>query len=438
MMLTLSAISPDNLEIKRVFRALGQGSTSSKESFPSSPRTPIRERFHPLSKSVIAKDLPKVYSLPWKPQPGGRYVPNQEYCTAYPYVADLAAELPVSSKELYILADGDHFGNGVINVYEDNENKLVGSDIFVDVKMYYDNPIAVKMTDISYVHSMKNENGVRITTSPAISLEPVHRYISINVRIPRSTGSEPLSLPAFRTHLPNFTHTIGELGGIAQFQSITLSSADKAIIVKSLSAQRIRLRTTNGSIEGSFSSNQHISLRTVNAPISADIVLTNNGEGWTGLEMLSSNAEISASMALESTAPKGKIPSFRVLAKSSNKTVNLKAVSSPLKANTQMEIQTSNAPATFRLPASYEGKFDLHSTPFKPVVNVNEDVKDPAGLERKREVHNDRSRRGLLSGSISWVEDEHSEGAVGHEAPSKGTMSKVSIKTSNAEAHVFL
>jgi hypothetical protein len=127
-------------------------------------------------------------------------------------------------------------------------------------------------------------------TAPATRAESYQRFISINVRIPRSTGSEALKLPAFRTHLPNFTHIVGELGGVVAFASISLSASDQAILVKSLSARRIRVRTTNGAIEGSFSSDAHIGLRTANAPITADIVLGTDGQSTSSLEMISSNA----------------------------------------------------------------------------------------------------------------------------------------------------
>ena len=62
--------------------------------------------------------------------------------------------------------------------------------------------------------------------------EDLKRFFSINVRIPRATGSDPTKLPAFRTHLPNFIHTIGELAGCVHFSSVSLSSSHKAIIVR--------------------------------------------------------------------------------------------------------------------------------------------------------------------------------------------------------------
>jgi hypothetical protein len=101
--------------------------------------------------------------LPWKSQPKGSYV--KAAGTSFSYVADLTAELPIASKELHILADGDTFGNGSINIYEDNEDKLVGTDLLVDVRMYYDDPELLKMTDITYVHTANQENGLRIHVS---------------------------------------------------------------------------------------------------------------------------------------------------------------------------------------------------------------------------------------------------------------------------------
>ncbi len=137
-------------------------------------------------------------------------------------------------------------------------------------------------------------------------------------------------------------------------------------------------------------------------------------------------------MALDSTAPEGKTPVFRVLTKSANKPVDLKVISLPSRADTNIDVQTTNALATVRLPLTYEGKFDLHSTPYKPVVNVSQDVKDPSGLVRRREVKNDRERRGLLTGSVAWVWHE----GAGASAPvMKGN---VIVKTSNAEAQLFL
>lgn len=192
MMLTLP--NKDNCDVKRVFRAVSTpmspstpcqahlclvyfqlSASSSKESLHSPPWTPSREKSsHPLSKSVGAADLPKAFHLPWKLQPKGSYAPQQEAGTSYAYVADLSAELPVLSKEVYVLAEGDLLGNGVINIYEDNENKLVGSDLLVDVKMYYDDPMALKMTEISYAHSPKDENGVRIHVSNVILVHSVY------------------------------------------------------------------------------------------------------------------------------------------------------------------------------------------------------------------------------------------------------------------------
>lgn len=100
-------------------------------------------------------------------------------------------------------------------------------------------------------------------------------------------------------------------------------------------------------------------------------------------------------------------------------------------STSQFELQTSNAPASLRLPPAYEGSFRLHSTPYKPTIVENEDVKDPYALGRRRLVTYIRERRGLVSGNVAWAEEGAGEG-VG-----AGAMGSVSLKTSNAEAQLY-
>jgi hypothetical protein len=136
-------------------------------------------------------------------------------------------------------------------------------------------------------------------------------------------------------------------------------------------------------------------------------------------------------VSLDSSAPVDKIPSYRILTKTTNKAVSVNVQNSPNDISLQSEVQTSNASVSLHLPPSYQGTFDLHSTPLKPSVNVNEDARHPSGQELHRVVKNDRERRGLLSGSISWVSDSDN-------VPVAASLSDVSVKTSHAEAHLFI
>jgi hypothetical protein len=72
--------------------------------------------------------------------------------------------LPIASETMYILSEGEDLAAGAINVYEDSDNKLIGSDIHVDIHVYYDSPEVQKATSISLVHAA-HESGVRIHVS---------------------------------------------------------------------------------------------------------------------------------------------------------------------------------------------------------------------------------------------------------------------------------
>lgn len=147
---------------------------------------------------------------------------------------------------------------------------------------------------------------------------------------------------------------------------------------------------------------------------------------------------ISLKLALISTASSSatSLAGFRVLAKSSNKAVDVVCPSAPVSALSQFEVQTSNAPATLRLPPAYEGTFRLHSTPYRPNIVMDETVHDPRELGRKRAVVYVRERRGLVSGDVSWVGQDGKDGAMKKQGSS--VLGSVSVKTSNAETRLFL
>lgn len=130
---------------------------------PTEGKTLLRKPSHAKEHE---EHQPHTFPLPWKVQPRGKYTPAEDRSTSYAYAADLTAELPVTSAVMYILSEGDNLGAGAIHVYEDSEDKLVGSDLLVDVRVFYNSPEVQKATNISFVHdALHNENGVRIRVS---------------------------------------------------------------------------------------------------------------------------------------------------------------------------------------------------------------------------------------------------------------------------------
>ncbi|KAI0086961.1 hypothetical protein BDY19DRAFT_957668 [Irpex rosettiformis] len=425
-------------ELKRAFHA------RTRSLSPTWSPAPGKSLLRKVSRIKVVEEprQPQTYSLPWKVQPRGNYTPAEDRNTSYAYAADLTAELPATSSAMYILSEDDSLGAGAIHIYEDSEDKLVGSDLLVDIRVFYNSPQIQKALNISFVHNApQNENGVRFrTTVPAptetsarASTHDSERFVSINVRIPRATGSDPLKLPTFRTHLPNFVHSVGELAGSVHFSSISLSSSDRAIFVKSLSANKIRLRTSNGAIQGAFNSDSSISLRTANAPINAEVTLGNDGSGASNLELLTTFDEVRVDLSLTSVAPHGTQPFYRIHARSSEKPVDIISTSAPPNAIIQYEVQTTNAPASVTVPQSFDGAFALHSTPLKPTVTIR-DQKEGEKLVQVRTLIYHRERRGLLEGRVV-PQDGYDAGSS---RLREGKESSVMVKTSNAEARLFL
>ena len=107
--------------------------------------------------------------MPWQILPRGSYTPAEDRSTSYNYAADLTAELPITSAAMYILSEDDNLGAGAIHIYEDSEDKLVGTDLLVDIRVYYNSAHVRRTTDISFVHNeLQNENGVRFRVSTSI------------------------------------------------------------------------------------------------------------------------------------------------------------------------------------------------------------------------------------------------------------------------------
>ena len=71
---------------------------------------------------------------------------------------------------------------------------------------------------------------------------------------------------------------------------------------------------------------------------------------------------------------------------------------------------TSNSPAHLGLHSTYEGTFALRSSAFfQPRVEAREDVEDPAGKGRRRNVEIRSIRRGTAAGKVTWEPEKERE-----------------------------
>ena len=137
---------------------------------------------------------------------------------------------------------------------------------------------------------------------------------------------------------------------------------------------------------------------------------------------MSYHSDVNLDLDLTSTALQGTRPSYQVHARSTQKPAQVTWASAPTDAATQFDIQTTNARASLKVPQSYEGKFVMHSTPFKPTVTVSQEDEKEA---QRQNVTYTRERRGLLEGHV-------------HRGATVKAESSICIKTSNAEAELLL
>ena len=95
--------------------------------------------------------------------------------------------------------------------------------------------------------------------------------------------------------------------------------------------------------------------------------------------------------------------SFRVFTKTSNSPLNVNFTSAPVDSLLHFDGATSNSPAHLSLHSTYEGSFALRSSAFfQPRVEAREDVEDPAGKGRRRNVEIRSIRRGTTEGKVTW------------------------------------
>lgn len=181
-----------NYDIKRVFRVVSRVSNPSigkvrltcylnqlgyegKESMPRLSLHHSDTQSSMNSHRVPHNPQLKTHVLPWRILPYGSYRYDDPdfggHNQPFVYAADISATIPLNSEAMYVLGDGDGLGSGLINIFEDpdeKDEKFTSGDVQISLRMYYNSPQMVKFTNISYVQSPQGERGLRIHVSYAI------------------------------------------------------------------------------------------------------------------------------------------------------------------------------------------------------------------------------------------------------------------------------
>ncbi|KAJ7884144.1 hypothetical protein B0H14DRAFT_3432559 [Mycena olivaceomarginata] len=209
-------------------------------------------------------------------------------------------------------------------------------------------------------------------------------FVKINVLLPRP--KTPLRLKGIVANLPNFSLNVGNLEDSIDFGSATFTTSNSPVNVKSLTADRARLHSSNGritadslispdltvqtfnsGISGTFNTSGTLKITTSNAPIKVTVNLESNDKNrptavhlrtsnhrWTQMFSSPPTRARAATSSSRRTPPTGPSPS--------------PSRTRPRTASSSLTARTSNKPAEVRLHGAYQGAFSVSTLNDKPEV----------------------------------------------------------------------
>ncbi|KII95591.1 hypothetical protein PLICRDRAFT_129440 [Plicaturopsis crispa FD-325 SS-3] len=334
-------------------------------------------------------------------------------------------DLPTSADLLHLFARGSRV-SGVASIAIANSQDAHADSIRVDVVARYFYPAAMEDVQVCLLRKDahgKKSYGVGISTpenaGPSIGDKII--FFEVTVSLP-AKHHNPLRIPSFETDLPGFAHEIGDLQGIVEFDSLSLSGSNGRVHVGSVSGSDISIKTSNAGISGLFNTSSSITLVTSNKQIdiSANLRSTEAKSSPISLLLKTTNGPIDAAVRL--IADGSSISPYAVNVATTNAALTVNYLEQPLDSVLAFDGRTSNGPASALLPPAYEGSFALTSSGKYPRVE-EERVRDPAGLGRGRSVEQRMLAR-TLSGNIWWGDRRKTQGLV----TLKTTNSPASLK----------
>ncbi|KAG9221279.1 hypothetical protein CCMSSC00406_0008886 [Pleurotus cornucopiae] len=265
---------------------------------------------------------------------------------------------------------------------------------------------------------------------------------SVVVSLPTNSHKKPLDIKNFEADMPLFGISTANLHDSVSFTNISLISSQMHITAQSLVAENaflktsnapisgsiyspnlLHLITSNGAITGTFNTSKSLHLITSNALIQADVGLTNEGNHPTKAILKTSNGQIRSAISLLRDTEGSVGGVYDVEAFTSNAPLNINFPTAPVDSTLSLDAKTTNAGADVSLHPTYEGRFELVSSLFAPVVEKST-VNDPSGRGRERTIQYSSLNRGVLSGKVQWAGSDKSDGRV----LVKSSNAKVTLK----------
>ncbi|KAJ7768680.1 hypothetical protein DFH07DRAFT_807582 [Mycena maculata] len=356
---------------------------------------------------------------------------------SFPYYAAVSLDVPLPYETLLLLSAGS-LSNGNLKITTSPE---VSDIARVDIAVHYYTKDVRDLVKICYVDRKDGESGVGIFT-PRFWRSPSRTdrlYFEVVLTLPQSTS--PLFINRLVTDVSNFSHDLDALEDIIKFGEVFLTGSNGKIHAKTVGATNVKLTTSNGAvlvdhlvalnaavrtsnagISGNYSAVDSLHLTTSNGAIKVEAALT--GDDTKPLILRTSNHVLEATINLG--APSGSGGSFHVQAETSNGRLAAHIASAPVEFVLTLQARTSNAKALVKLPPTYEGDLEVHtSNAGVGIARADPHEEDPRGEGRTRRLETRVVGKYMAAGAVYWDRGNvHRGGAV--------------LRTSNGAATIYV
>lgn len=241
---------------------------------------------------------------------------------------------------------------------------------------------------------------------------------NLTVVLPKSASLSGVDYwKEIRTNLPLFEHRVKPMPSV-YLEKWNLTSANLPITVEvidfsslrdgdlsamqALNAREAVLQTLNAGIFGRFNVSSSLVLETANGPIQVNVDLRSNVRRNTTLRMSTLNGAINANVSLYSTLPSGEQGTFSIHSRTANARSATNVLAMPVDAQLALDTKTLMGDIAVKLPAAFEGEFDVRTLMGRAQVDYDEDVEDPAQQQGRQRSFKMFRSASAMSGSIEW------------------------------------
>ncbi|KAF8273741.1 hypothetical protein EI94DRAFT_1826128 [Lactarius quietus] len=334
--------------------------------------------------------------------------------------------LPTDADDVFLLSRGTH-ALGHLQVIEVSDREDIGVEVIVG---YHDVGDLFERSSLCTLRRGDNGHGIGIFTPRFDHRHHERDRIFFNITLSLPENKEVVTLPHFETRLPSFSQVVAGLP-THDFASISLHSTNRPILVHNIVGDKIRIRSRNGPIEGSFNTSSSLDVQTSNSPVRVVVNAFNqNNSAPTSVKIRTRNGLLSADLSLVSTFENGTSGAFTVVTRTSNSPLDINFSDHAPDGLLRLDARTSNSPAQVSLHPSFEGTLQLRTSLFAANVSPDLEVEDPAGRGRTRSVNVSTIGRHsrILHGDVSWKPEDEALKPDG----------KVEVLTSNSPLQVRL